>query len=140
VDDVRIREEPALRYASMERQLRADAIDAFVRRAIEDLRREHRASGKPFTMYHGCSKDDEQIVQVCVPTDDGAHELPAQPLAFTVVRGPECAYPEILKAYDAVVAFAENAGRALGGAPRETYLTDPGEDDPQMEIAFPLLT
>ena len=131
--------EPPLRYVACARQLPADGIDAFVRETIAALRREHPAAGAPFTLYHGCSKAGEQVVEVCLPTPGGDNELPEQELAFTVARGRECDYPQILGAYDAVVAFAAAAGRGVGGAARETYLTDPDATEPQMEVAFPLL-
>jgi hypothetical protein len=127
------------RYVSRSRQLRADAIDAYVCDTIRLLRREHDPAGAPFTLYHGCSQADEQIVEVCLPTPDGDRELPAQELAFTVARGDECAYPQILAAYDSVVAYAAAAGRAIGGVPRETYVTDPAAPEPVLEVAFPLL-
>lgn len=134
-----VKVEPPVRYAARSRQLSADAIDAYVRETIALLRRDHHASGAPFTLYHGCSKADEQVVEVCLPTRDGERELPAQELAFAVARGRECEYPQILEVYDAVAAFAAAAGLGIGAAPRETYLTDPAAAEPVMEIAFPLV-
>lgn len=59
--------------------------------------------------------------------------------AFTVATGKQCAFPEIIGAYDAVAAWAKEGGRELDGPPREIYRLDPkvGEE-PKMEIAFPL--
>jgi hypothetical protein len=139
VDDVAVKMEPAVRYVACSRQLCSEQIDAYVRDTIELLRGAHRATGAPFTLYHGCSKQDEQIVEVCLPTADGDRELPAQELAFTVARGRECEHPQILEAYDAVAAFAAATGRATHGAPRETYLTEILAPEPVMEVAFPLL-
>lgn len=67
-----------------------------------------------------------------------AEESPQHEVAFTVARGAECDYPDILQAYDAVVAYAAGAGRDLGAIPCETYLTDLDSEVPQMEVAFPL--
>jgi hypothetical protein len=128
-----------VRYVSRSKQLGADAIDSYVRESISVLRSTFEATGHPFTQYHGCSKADEQIVEVCLPTDTGDSELPEQQLIFTVVHGRECDYPDILAAYDALAAHAKVLGRELGGPPRETYLVDPGERTPEMEVAFPLL-
>ncbi|HEX3226287.1 MAG TPA: hypothetical protein VHQ89_09340 [Gaiellaceae bacterium] len=139
MDDVRLRTGEAVRYASRSKQLGAAAIDAYVQESITALRREFAAAGDPFTQYHGCSKADEQIVEVCLPTNDGDNELPEQQLICTVVRGHECDYPEILAAYDALAAHAKEIGRELDGPPRETYLVDPGNRTAQMEVAFPLL-
>ena len=128
-----------MRYVSRSRQLGADAIDAYVRETIAALQEAFPAAGNPFTQYHGCSKADEQIVEVCLPTDAGDSEFPEQQLLFTVVRGRECDYPDILAAYDALAVYAKEQGHELGGAPRETYLDDAGGAEPQMEVAFPLL-
>jgi hypothetical protein len=139
VDDIRLRTEGAVRYVSRSKQLGADAIDSYVRESISVLRTEFEAAGNPFTQYHGCSKADEQLVEVCLPTEAGDSELPAQQLLFTVVRGRECDYPDILAAYDALAAQAEELDREIGGSPREIYLVDPGSGTPQMEVAFPLV-
>lgn len=139
MDEVQLRTEKPVRYVSRSKQLGAAAIDAYVRETIAVLRSDFVETGKPFTQYRGCSKADEQIVEVCLPTDAGDHELPAQDLLFTVVRGSECDYPDILAAYDALAAHAKEKGHALGGPPRETYLVDPWSRAPQMEVAFPLL-
>ena len=139
MDDVQVRRDGPLRYASKARQLGPDAIDAYVRETIAELRRLHLVTGRPFTFYLGCDKADEQLVEVCVPTDSGDRELPAQNVAFTTARGAECDYPAILAAYDAVVAYAREEGQALG-TPRETYLTDLDATTQEMEVAFPILT
>jgi len=138
VDDVRLRVDPSLQYVSRSKQLGAAAIDAYVRETITALRTEHRAVGRPFSRYHGCSKHDEQIVEVCLPTADGDESLPEQEVAFTVVRGSECDYPQILEAYDALVAYAAERGRELGPVPRETYLTELNAHAREIEISFPL--
>jgi hypothetical protein len=138
MDSVQIKVEERVRYVSRSKQLRAEEIDEYVRDTIGRLRRGHVATGSPFTLYHGCSKADEQIVEVCLPTADGDRESTRQEVAFTVARGAECDYPDILQAYEAVVGYAAAAGRVLGEVPRETYLTDPDSEVPQMEVAFPL--
>ncbi len=139
MDPVSVKRAPPVRYVSRSEQLGAASIDAYVRDTIAALRRDHEAAGLPFTRYHGCSTEDEQIVEVCLPTADGDNEIDAQEVAFTVARGDECEYPQILAAYDAVVAFASSLGRQLDGAPREVYLVDPGSGTPAMEVAFALL-
>jgi len=117
VDPVSVKRAAPVRYVSRSEQLGAASIDAYVRDMVAALRREHEA----------------------VPTADGDNEIDAQEVAFTVARGDECEYPQILAAYDAVVAFASSLGRELDGAPREVYLVDPGSGTPAMEVAFALL-
>ena len=140
MDDVRIRHQALQRYASRAKQLRAEQIDAFVRESITALRAAHPPADSPFAVYRGCSKADEQIVEVCLPTPAGEHEWPDGEVAYTVARGTECDYPAILAVYDAVAAYAAAAGRELAGAPRETYLMELDDAEPAMEIAFPLAT
>jgi hypothetical protein len=139
MDEVRIKLEGPQRYASRARQLRAEQIDAFVRESIAALRASHPPEGPPFAVYRGCSKEDEQIVEVCLPTAAGEDEWPEGEVAYTIARGSECSYPQILAAYDAVVDYAASAERELAGAPRETFLTELDAAEPAMEVAFPLL-
>jgi hypothetical protein len=72
-----------MRYASKSKQLEAHAIDAYVRETVAALSDAFAATAHPFTQYHGCSKANEQIVEVCLPTDAGDHALPEQDLLFT---------------------------------------------------------
>lgn len=139
MDTVRIKLEETQRYASRAKQLRAEQIDAFVRESIAALRASHSPAGPPFAIYRGCSKEDEQIVEVCLPTAAGDGEWQGGEVAYTIARGAECDYPQILAAYDAVADHVRAAGRELAGAPRETYLTELDAAEPAMEVAFPLL-
>jgi hypothetical protein len=131
--EVQLRRAPALTYESVVQEVTNSDLDAFLRDSIAFLQNSHVAEGPPFAVYLGCDKDDAQLVEVCLPTERGSKELPAADVAYTVAHGAECDYPAILSAYDAVVKFAGDCGRALDGPPRETYV---GES--MMEIAFPL--
>ena len=139
MDEVRIKLEETQRYASLAKQLRAEQIDAFLRESVAALRASHPPAGPAFAIYRGCSKEDEQIVEVCLPTAAGEDEWPGGEVAYTVARGAECSYPQILAAYDAVAEYAAAVGRELAGAPRETYLTELEAAEPAMEVAFPLV-
>jgi effector-binding domain-containing protein len=131
--DVHVRRAPALTYESVRQEVANRELDAYLRRSIASLQERHDASGPAFALYMGCDKDDAQLVEVGLPTENGTRSLPESDLAYTVARGAECDYPAILSAYDAVAKYANDSGRALAGPPRETYL---GENE--MEIAFPL--
>jgi hypothetical protein len=131
--DVQMKSEPTRAYESVRREVSNSELDDFIRESLAHLEAQYAAAGTPFAIYTGCDKDDAQLVEVCLPTDGGSKELPATDVAYTVARGAECDYPAILSAYDAVVQYAEERGRALAGPPRETYV---GEKE--MEIAFPL--
>ena len=132
--DVKLRTEPERTYESVSKEVASDEIDAFVRESIAQLREAHAPAGAPFSLYMGCDKDDAQLVEVCLPTEDGSKTLPATEVAYTVARGAQCNYPEILGAYDAVSKFIADSGRSADGAPREIYL-----GEAEMEIAFPLM-
>src|SRR5262249_52866352 len=113
-------------------------IDAYLRETIEALRDEFESNGAPFTVYRGCSKADEQILEVCLPTAAGDRETERRQVAFMIARGAEGDYPRILEAYDAVQAYVDANELTIGGPPCETYLTDPWAAVPEMRIAFPL--
>jgi len=136
---VEIKREDSQRYESIARQVRSDEIDRFVRESIRTLRERYTEPGRPFSLFMGCDKDDEQLVEVCLPTKEGSKTLPAGEIAFTIAQGAQCAYPEILGAYDAVSHYAATRGFSFGGPPREVYLNDLGTaDPPEILIAFPL--
>ncbi len=78
-------------------------------------------------------------MEVGVPTAAGDRELPAAEVAFTVARGDQTKFPDIIGAYDAVAEWVAQNGRELAGPPREIYLSDPATgEEPVMEIAWPL--
>jgi effector-binding domain-containing protein len=137
--EVATRHEDSQRYESLSKQVASDEIDRFVREAIRELRERHAEAGRPFSIYTGCDKDDEQFVEVCLPTEVGSKTLPGGAIAFTTVRGEQCEYPEILSAYDAVFGYASSLGLPVAGPPREIYLTDfETADSLEMQIAVPL--
>ncbi|WP_405013047.1 MerR family transcriptional regulator [Kitasatospora sp. NBC_01539] len=104
----------------------------------------------PFVVYHGeVNEDGDGPVEVCVPVDPAraagaahAHRSePAHREAYTVITKAQCAYPQILSAYDAVFAWAKARGAAVADAPREVYFADwaaAGDGDPVCDIAVPL--
>lgn len=128
------------RYVSRSAHVYVKDLESFVAHAVEELAAEHAQEGPAFTLYHGAVNDTENgPVEVCVPTADGDKELAAGEVAFTVARGRQCDFPEILGAYEAVARWAREQGRGLDGSPREIYLGDPaGPVTPDMEIAWPL--
>jgi hypothetical protein len=130
----------AQRYASRSAKVCVKDLESFVARTVGELAAEHAQDGPAFTLYHGPVNDTENgPVEVCVPTAGGDKELAAGEVAFTVARGRQCDFPEILGAYEAVTRWASEQGRGLDGAPREIYLGDPsGPATPDMEIAWPL--
>jgi hypothetical protein len=134
VFDVKVKTEPERTYESVSKEIASTEIDAFVHESIARLREAHAPAGDPFSLYMGCDKDDAQLVEVCLPTAAGSKTLPGGDVAYTVARGSECDYPEILGAYDAVSTFVADSGRSFAGPPREIY-----RGEAELEIAFPLM-
>lgn len=92
-------------------------------------------SGPPFAMYHnidGQSVDVELGVPVSEPVPGRdrilASELPGGDVATSLVVGP---YDRLSAAYEALVAWVEQQGFAVRGAPFEQYLNDPSSVPPE---------
>jgi DNA-binding transcriptional MerR regulator len=127
------------RYTSRTGRVRVGELDAFIVDSIRELQERHAAAGPPFALYHGqVNEQADGPVEVCLPTAAGEKELPAAEVAFTVVAGAQCEFPEILGAYDAVARWAKEQGRELDASPREVYLGSPVGADARLEIAWPL--
>jgi DNA-binding transcriptional MerR regulator len=129
----------ARRYVSRSKHVQIRELERFIVQTIEELGAAGM-TGTPFTLYHGEVNDEaDGPVEVCVPRDDGEKTLPGGEVAFTVVEGRQCDFPEILGAYDAVARWTKEHGRELDGSCREIYLSRLGSGEiPRMEIAFPL--
>ncbi len=70
---------------------------------------------------------------------DADKRPPPGEVAFPVVTGDGCGYPEVIGAYDAVAEWVKTNGRDFDGSPRERYLFDPAAgEEPRMEIAWPI--
>jgi DNA-binding transcriptional MerR regulator len=135
--DVQTKSTQRQTYASRSRRIRVQELEAFIYDTFEELGA--RAAPAPsFVVYHGpVNEDDDGPVEVCVPKTGGDQVLDAGDVAFTAIRGEQCAFPEILGAYEAVYRWAKEHGRQVVGPPREIYLNDPGEEE-RLEIVVPL--
>jgi DNA-binding transcriptional MerR regulator len=124
-------------FASRSRRIKVQELETFIYDTFEELGAK-AAPAPSFVVYHGpVNEDDDGPVEVCVPQDDGDRVLEAGNVAFTAIRGEQCAFPEILGAYEAVYRWAKDNGREVVGPPREVYLDDPGEEE-RLEIVVPL--
>lgn len=131
-----VQEQP---YVSRSRRVRVSELEPFIVRAIEELSAEREPAGHAFALYHGeVNEKDDGPVEVCVPVADGDRRLASGEVAYTRASGPQCVFPEIIGAYDAVAGWAKAHGRELTGPPREIYLAGLGTDDEQIEIAWPI--
>jgi DNA-binding transcriptional MerR regulator len=154
---IHTRHVPARRVMSMQRRLRADETDAFVREAKAAFAA-HVAGPVgpvgpvgPFSLlFHGIVDHDSdgplEATLACAdsvqPTDViGIRTEPAHDEAFTTITKAQWAYPAI-PAYDAVACSPEVKAREGSRLScREVYLAEPdaiNNDDPICDIAFPL--
>lgn len=89
-------------------------------------------AGHPITRYHSTGPGLYDI-DVCIPLDSPAPGegdvlagvLPAGPAAVAVHIGP---YDRLPETYAALERWMESNGLRSGGAPWESYVTDPGEN------------
>jgi DNA-binding transcriptional MerR regulator len=110
-------------YVSRSTRTQVSGLEPFITETIDDLMKEQIPAGPPFAIFHGqVNETDDGPVEVGLPAATGDKQLPGGELAYTVVSGPACTFPEIIGAYDAVAAWAKANGRDLIGAPREVYL------------------
>jgi DNA-binding transcriptional MerR regulator len=143
--EVTLKQTPEQRYVSRTREhVPQEEVEEFVISSLRDLTAAHEPSDAPFTIYHGLSPngDDDaeptiSPVEVCLPTIAGDRTLPAAEVAFTLARGEQCRYPQIVAVYDAVWEWAKEHGREFAGPPREIYRFGPSEER-VFEIAWPL--
>lgn len=125
------------RYVSRTRRVLVPELEPFIVETFRELGRDG-AGGPGFVLYHGpVNADEDGPVEVCVPSADGEHSLPAGEVALTEIEGEQCAFPQILGAYDAVYRWAKDQGRQTAGPAREIYLSGPGADE-RLQIAVPL--
>jgi DNA-binding transcriptional MerR regulator len=124
-------------YLSKSANVYVRDLERFICDTFEELGYDE-ATAPPFVLYHGpVNQEADGPVEVCVPNAGGEKRLPAGDVAFTQISGAQCAFPEILGAYDAVYRWAKQNGREPGGPPREVYFNRIGEEE-QIEIALPL--
>lgn len=137
--EVQVKEVPEVPYVSRSKHVRVAELEPFIVDTIRELSQGHDPSGPAFTLYHGeVNEEADGPVEVCVPAAGGEKRLPAAEVAYTVAVGAQCEFPEIIGAYDAVAGWAKLRGRELDGPPREIYLSDPSQEEPRMEIAWPI--
>jgi DNA-binding transcriptional MerR regulator len=141
--EVKVKEVAAQPYVSLTKRVSIEELEPFISSTIGELWHSHEPADHAFTLYHGeVNEDSDGPVEVCVPTKEpveGGGELPAGPVAYTVARGEQTRFPEIIGAYDAVALWVQRHGHELAGPPREIYRSDPAKgEEAVMEIAWPI--
>jgi hypothetical protein len=105
-------------------------------------------AGHPFVVYYGdVNEDSDGPAEACVPidltrepADSATRREPAHREAYVRIRKAQVAFPQILSAYDAVVAWVTAQGLNAAGAPRAIYFTDfiRGSADEVCDVALPI--
>jgi AraC family transcriptional regulator len=112
------------------------------------LRAGYAIAGRPFTRYlstgPGLFNVEIGMPVATAPQGEGdveAGTLPGGPVAVAVHAGP---YDQLAETYAAVERWIETNGFRIGGAPWESYITDPADfPDPadwRTEVCWPLQT
>jgi DNA-binding transcriptional MerR regulator len=152
--DIQTRDVPEQKVLSVQRNLHAAELPAFIDEAHRALYAHLEASGAtadghPFAVYHGMVTEQEDgPVEACVPFTGsvepagrlGVRLEPARAEAYTRLTRSQVRYPEILGAYDAVFDWITAQGHEVALTPREVYLADfaaVGDDDPACDVAVP---
>jgi DNA-binding transcriptional MerR regulator len=128
---------PEQRYVSRTRRVLVPDLEVFIVDTFRELGRAG-ADAPGFVLYHGpVNAEEDGPVEVCVPRVDGEGRLAAGEVALTEISGEQCAFPQILGAYEAVYRWAKEHGRDPSGPAREIYLGGPGGGE-RLQIAVPL--
>jgi effector-binding domain-containing protein len=153
VYEIQTRDVPEQKVLSTQRNVVARDLPAFIDEA-GTRQLAHLAAvgiepaGAAFVVYHGeVNEDSDGPVEVCLPFTGavepadqlGVRLEPAHTEAYARITKGECRFPEILRAYDAVSGWLEQAGRKPSQPPREVYFVDfsaVADDEPAADIAL----
>jgi DNA-binding transcriptional MerR regulator len=153
IPDVRERNLPEQLVISERRHVTVEELPQWIHDAFGRLTRSARRYGgvcaAPFVVYHGeINEDSDGPAEACAPIDptavkaDGAiRREPAHREAYVRLRKAQVEFPQILSAYDGVMAWMTAHGLMAAGAPREVYFRDfasAGPADEVCDVAFPI--
>jgi DNA-binding transcriptional MerR regulator len=137
---VRCRDVPAQPVLTRQQRILAPELSGWLNTTMAELG--HKATGPMFVIYHGeVTQDSDGPVEVCVPVRRSHTVQPAHREAFVRLRKAQVAYPQILSAFDAVVAWIDARGLKVAGSPREVYFADfqaAASGDEVCDVAYPI--
>lgn len=124
-----------------------DKLDGAILAGIEELQgylaaQKVESNGAPFGIFHGAiNYDSDGPIEICLPTPTllsgtetiQARTVPGGAAAFVSMTDGQCAYPEVLKGYDALVDWMTQNGYERAGSPREEWATFP-DIEGQMDV------
>jgi DNA-binding transcriptional MerR regulator len=154
VYEIQTRDVPEQKVLSTQRNVVARELPAFIdeagtRQLAHLAAAGLQPAGPAFVVYHGeVNEDSDGPVEVCLPFTGsvepaaqlGVRLEPAHTEAYARITKGQVRFPEILRAYDAVSSWLQQAGRKPSQPPREVYFVDfsaVADDEPAADIAFP---
>lgn len=148
--DVQVKEFGERPVVSISRRIKVDQLGGHIGDSLAALYAYAEAqggqpAGAPFGIYHGpVNHDEDGPMEVCLPLAAplaGGGEIAATvhaPLlvASVTLAGDQCAFPAVLKGYDATHDWIMANGYQFAGSPLEIWLQPPGPGE-RLEIAWP---
>lgn len=146
--EVQVREVPEQSVLTEQRHVRVQELGPWIDDAMARLSKAAAGhgdgtTGPCFIVFHGeVNEESDGPVEICLPIApaadrevDGAVRIePAHREAYTRITKAQCAFPQILSAYDAVRLWTEREGVPVTGSPREVYFGDFAAATPQDEV------
>jgi DNA-binding transcriptional MerR regulator len=146
--EVRVRDVPAQLVLTEQRHVRVQELVPWIDEAMARLLKAATGhgdglTGPCFIVYHGeVNEESDGPVEICLPISpapdrpvDGAVRVePAHREAYTRITKAQCAFPQILSAFDAVRLWTESEGLPVAASPREVYFADFPNAAPQEEV------
>jgi DNA-binding transcriptional MerR regulator len=145
--DVKERTVPEQLVLAERRHVAVEQLPAWIGAAMGRLMKAARSYGgqigSPFVVYYGdVNEDSDGPAEACVPIGRaqaapvaGVMRVePAHREAYVRLRKAQVEFPQILSAYDGVIAWVAAHELTVTGAPREVYFTDFGSAGPADEV------
>lgn len=144
---VEVKTVPTQPIVSVSRRVTVEHLDAAILDGVKTLQafvagQNGAAKGVPFGIFHGAiNGDSDGPIEICLPTTtllNGAEGLTARTMqggqaAFVSLRDGQCAFPEVLKGYDALVDWMRQNGYEPAAPPMEFWETLPDLES-QMDV------
>lgn len=147
--DVQVKEMNAQPIVGIKRRVKVDGLEHHIGASLERLyallpQQNATPSGSPFGIYHGpIDHEEDGPIEVCVPVQTDTQSsgevvgrrVSGGRFACVTLRGQQCAFPEVLKGYDAVYDWVRRHGYTAPEPPREIWHTIGGTDE-VLEVAL----
>jgi DNA-binding transcriptional MerR regulator len=151
--DVRHRDVPQQLVLTERRHVTVEELPGWIFSVMERLTRAAQRYGgavaAPFVVYHGeINEDSDGPAEACLPIDPARAAAstamrcePAHREAYVRLRKAQVEFPQILSAYDELMAWVVARGLTIAGCPREVYFTDfrtAGSTEEVCDVAVPI--